>query len=201
LIYPSIPNKPILFIGILTCFASGAMTPIFSFVLSRLFYEVASGAHATQTIIQYTLITLAIAAADGVLAGLKSVVMEWVAVRWMTRMRKSAFLRVVAQDKAWFDDSSNHVTRLVNIIIKDADDAKRLISICLGMAIVVISMLGLGLVWSLVVGWQLTLVGLAVVPVFAGAMAIQAKMIYNYQLKAKRDREEVSKVYYEVSLP
>ncbi|KIJ29925.1 hypothetical protein M422DRAFT_53957 [Sphaerobolus stellatus SS14] len=163
----------------------------------RVDWTLASGAHTMSIIIRYTLITLAIAAADGILAGLKSVLMECVAVRWMTRMRKAAFSRVLAQDKAWFDDSANNVSKLVDTIIKDADDAKRLISICFGMALVVFAMLGLGLVWSLVQGWQLTLVGVAIVPIFAGAMAIQARMISKHQLKAKRAREDVSKIYYE----
>jgi ATP-binding cassette subfamily B (MDR/TAP) protein 1 len=35
-IFPTIPYKPFLFLGLLTCIASGAMTPVFSF-LSRLF--------------------------------------------------------------------------------------------------------------------------------------------------------------------
>jgi len=39
-IYPSVPSKPLVAIGLLTCLISGSMTPIFSFLLSRLFFEV-----------------------------------------------------------------------------------------------------------------------------------------------------------------
>ena len=37
-IYPTIPNKPILFLGLLFCLFNGSMTLIFSFLLSRLLF-------------------------------------------------------------------------------------------------------------------------------------------------------------------
>jgi ATP-binding cassette, subfamily B (MDR/TAP), member 1 len=194
-IYPSIPNKPLLlFIGIFICLLSGAMTLLFSFMLSRLLYEVSSGAHVVHTIIQHALIT------PGIAAGLKSIVMEAVDVRWMTHLRKIAFKRIVSQEKASFDNPEragcpeNHPARLVGAVIKDTDDAKRLISICLCMCVVVIAMLSLGLIWALVWRWQLTLVGVGIVLVFAGAMALQARISSVWALKSKRACEEVSKV-------
>lgn len=198
-LYPSIPNKPLAVIGLFTCLISGSMTPIFSFLLSRLFFEVSAGAKAVGVITKFALITLAIAAADGFFAGLKYVLMENAAVRWMTKARRTAFALVLGQDKTWFDDPLNNPARLVDVLIKDADDAKRLLSICLGMFAVVAAMLTVGLVWAMVLGWQLTLVGIAIVPVFAGAMTLQTRLTSKFQLKNKRAREEVSKVYYEVS--
>lgn len=197
-IYPSIPNKPLMVIGLIACLVSGSMTPLFSFMLSRLFFEVSAGAKAVGIITKFALITLAIAAADGFFAGLKSILMENAAVRWMTKVRKTAFALVLAQDKAWFDDPINNPARLLDVLIKDADDAKRLLSICLGMFVVVATMLVVGLVWALVWGWQLTLVGIAIVPIFAGAMTLQTRLTSKFQLRNKRAREEVSKVYYEV---
>jgi len=125
--------------------------------------------------------------------------MENAAVRWMTKVRKAAFTLVLAQDKAWFDNPTNNPARLVDVLIKDADDAKRLISICLGMFVVVTAMLIVGLVWAMLLGWQLTLVGIALVPIFAGAMTLQTQLTSKFQLRNKRAREEVSKVSYEVS--
>jgi ATP-binding cassette subfamily B (MDR/TAP) protein 1 len=37
-IYPTVPNKPILFLGLLFCLLNGSMTPVFSFLLSRLLF-------------------------------------------------------------------------------------------------------------------------------------------------------------------
>jgi hypothetical protein len=47
------------------------MTPVFSFLLSRLLFEVSSGAHNVSTINFFGGIVLGIAALDGLLVGLK----------------------------------------------------------------------------------------------------------------------------------
>jgi ATP-binding cassette subfamily B (MDR/TAP) protein 1 len=60
-------------------------------------------------------------------------------------------------------------------------------------------MLSVGLVWALCWGWQLTLVGLAVAPVFAFVMALQTRLVSKCQIRNKRAKEEVAKSYYEVS--
>lgn len=197
-VYPTIPNKPLLFVGLFACLISGAMTPLFSFLLAQLYFQVSSGAKSESTVVKYAFITLAVAVADGVFSGLKSILMEMAAVRWMTKIRKEAYARILKQDKAWFDDSANSPPRLVNILAKDADDAKRLLSICLSMFVVVFSMLSLGLIWALVWGWQLTLVGLVIAPIFAWAVSFQAGLTSKFQLRSKRAREDVSKIYYEV---
>lgn len=199
-IYPTIPYKPLVFFGVFICLCSGAMTPIFSFLLSRLLFEVSIGAQDTSTINKFGGIVLGVAAIDGILMGLKYFIMETSAMAWITRIRKSTFARVLAQDKKWFDKSDNSAVRLVQVLIKDGDDARNLIAVVLGQCAVVVAMLGVGLVWALVRGWQLTLVGFAIAPVFAATMAVQTNLVAKCELRNKRAREDVAKGYYEVGL-
>ncbi|KAI0672285.1 P-loop containing nucleoside triphosphate hydrolase protein [Trametes maxima] len=196
-IFPTIPNKPLLFFGLVVCLASGTMTPLFSFLLSRLFYEVSNGAHDLSVINVYGGIVLAIAAADGLLIGLKFLLMENTAIEWVTRIRQLSFARVLVQDKRWFDRTENSPVRLVQVLIKDGDDARSLIASVLGQCLVVVSMLGVGLIWALVQGWQLTLAGFAIAPVFAAAMALQSNLVARCEVRNKRAREEVAKQYYD----
>ncbi|OBZ76058.1 Multidrug resistance protein 2 [Grifola frondosa] len=196
-IYPTIPHKPVLAFGIIICLASGTMTPLFSFLLSQLFFQVSIGAHNVNIINIYGGIVLAVAAADGLFMGLKYVIMENAAIAWVTRIREECFARVLAQDKRWFDKSENSPPRLVQILIKDGDDARSLIATVLTQFVVVTAMLGVGLVWALVTGWQLTLVGFAIAPVFAGVMAIQTNLVAKCEVRNKRAREEVAKQYHE----
>lgn len=197
-IYPTIPNKPLLFFGMLCCLASGAMTPVFSFLLSRVFFEVSIGAKDVSTINMFGGIVLAVAAADGLFIGLKYAIMEVVAMSWVTHVRKVCLARLLAQDKKWFDKTDNSAVRLVQILIKDGDDARSLIATVLCQAIVVSAMLGLGLIWALVRGWQLTLVGFAIAPIFAVTMAVQTNLVAQCEMRNKRAREDVAKGYYEV---
>jgi ATP-binding cassette subfamily B (MDR/TAP) protein 1 len=67
--------------------------------------------------------------------------------------------------------------RMVQVLVKDSDDARNLIAVVLGQFCVVAAMLGVGLVWALVRGWQFTLVGFAIAPVFAATMAVQANLV------------------------
>lgn len=199
--WPTIPLKPVLVLGVLASIISGAMTPIFSYVLSRLQYEVSIGATDYSAINLFGGISLAVAAGDGLFIGLKYFLMEYVAMDWVNKVRKTCFNLVLAQDKKWFDKTQNSPVRLVQILIKDGDDARTLIATVLPQALVVTAMLGLGLIWALVQGWQLTLVGFALAPVFGVTMAVQTNLVAKCEFRNKRAREEVAKGYYDVRAP
>ncbi|TCD65298.1 hypothetical protein EIP91_002823 [Steccherinum ochraceum] len=195
--YPTIPHKPFLFFGIVVCMISGAMTPIFSYLLSQLLFQVSIGAQNVSVINTYGGIVLAVAAADGLFIGGKYVVMELVALKWVIALRRRCIKLILAQDKKWFDQPGNTPVRLMQVLVKDGDDARTLIATVLAQFFVVIAMLGIGLVWALVLGWQLTLVGFAIAPVFAVAMAVQTKLVSKCSMRNKRAREEVATGYYD----
>jgi ATP-binding cassette subfamily B (MDR/TAP) protein 1 len=199
-IYPTLPHKFFIFLGLLIAAASGAITPVFSFVLSKLFVQVSAGAQDTSLINRFGGIVLALAAMDGLLLGLKYFILEKIAISWVNQLRALCFRSVLLQDKKWFDkvDGSNGPIKLVQILIKDGDDARSLLATVFPQAIVVIAMLGTGLLWAMIRGWQLTLVGMAIAPVFVVAMAIQTNLVAKCELRNKRAREQVAKEYYEV---
>ncbi|TFY75306.1 hypothetical protein EWM64_g8705, partial [Hericium alpestre] len=196
-IYPSVPHKPFVFLGILFSIGSGAMTPVFSFLLSRLLFEVSTGAKNVSVINAFGGIVLAVAALDGVFMGLKYFTMETTAMAWVTQVRKTCYGLVLAQDKKWFDRTENNAARLMQVLIKDGDDARSLIATVLSQAVVVATMLSVGLIWALVTGWQLTLLGFAIAPVFAVTMAVQTNLVAKCELRNKRAREQVAKGYYD----
>ncbi|KAF8803131.1 hypothetical protein BYT27DRAFT_7214953 [Phlegmacium glaucopus] len=62
-------------------------------------------------------------------------------------------------------------TKSTQKVLKEAEDARDLIAVVLGQICVVVAMLDVKLVWAFTRSWRLTLAGLAIAPVFAGAMA------------------------------
>jgi ATP-binding cassette subfamily B (MDR/TAP) protein 1 len=96
------------------------------------------------------------------------------------------------------DKPLNAPARLVQILVKDGDDARDLISVVWGQFFVVATMLGVGLVWAFIRGWQLTLAGLASAPVFAIPTAVQTKLVAKFEVRNKRAREDVARDYYDV---
>lgn len=199
IVWPTLPNKPLVIFGLILCILSGAMTPVFSFVLSRLLFLVSAGAKDVTAVNTFGGVVLALAAADGVFIGAKYYVMERCAGSWVAALRRQAYKRVLAQDISFFDGPKGESVRIAQILVKDAEDARNLIAICVGQCIAVIAMVGLGLIWAMVMGWQLTLAGLAVAPVFAGIMAVQGHFVASAERRNKTAREEVAKAYYEVS--
>ncbi|KAF8889740.1 P-loop containing nucleoside triphosphate hydrolase protein [Gymnopilus junonius] len=200
-VLPTIPNKPLLILGLLISALSGAMTPIFSFLLSKLMYQVSIGASASQipTINLLGGVVLGIAALDGVLLGTKYFLMETIGMGWVTALRSQSLRGVLRQDMTWFDDPRNGASgaRLAQVIVRDGDDARNLVGVVFAQFLVVAAMLGVGLVWALVWGWQLTLAGFAIAPVFGGVMALQTRLVAGCEVRNKRAREEVARGYYE----
>jgi ATP-binding cassette subfamily B (MDR/TAP) protein 1 len=197
-IYPTVPRKSLLFFGLIICVLSGAMTPVFSYLLSRLLFEVSIGAQNVSTINTFGGLVLGVAAVDGFFLGLKYFVMETSGMLWVTHIRKSAFSRILEQDKKWFDKPLHAPARIVQILVRDGEDARDLISVVWGQFFVVATMLGVGLVWAFIRGWQLTLAGLAIGPVFAITMAVQTKLVAGCEVRNKRAREDVARDYYDV---
>jgi ATP-binding cassette subfamily B (MDR/TAP) protein 1 len=218
--FPSIPCKPLFFFALLLCILSGLMTPVFSYLLSRLLYEVSLGGTNLTVINQFGGILLIICAFDGVFLGGKYAVMEIVSMAWVTKVRERALERIFTQDRAWFDGYStrhgsntnldekdqaqpkfqqhSHTAQsLIQTLIKDGDDARAVISTVYAQTFVVVTMLSAGFLWALILGWQLTLAGLAIAPIFAVVMAVQSRWAALAEARNKSAREHVSKTYYE----
>jgi len=197
-LYATVPCKPMLYTGLVFCMLSGALTPIFSYLLSFVFFEVSRGAPDASLVNFYGGIVLTIAILDGLFYGLKYFAMDTTAVYWMAQVRSRCFRLVLGQDKKWFDKSENAPIQLLQAITKDGEDARELIASIAGQALVVFTMILVGLTWAMVTGWQFTLAGLAIGPVFAGVMAVQSRLSMKCQTRNRFAREEVSKAYYEV---
>jgi ATP-binding cassette subfamily B (MDR/TAP) protein 1 len=161
--------------------------------------ELGSSSHDSQaTIMKWGMLVLITAVAFGAAVGLRFFILENCAMHWLGSLRANSFAKIMAQDKAWFDDSQNSPERIVGIVMKDGDDARTLIATVASQSFAVIAMLGLGIGWALVIGWQLTCVGFVLVPVFGGIMAFQSHYSDKFELKSKRAREEVARNYFEV---
>jgi ATP-binding cassette subfamily B (MDR/TAP) protein 1 len=164
-------------------------------------FEVSEGGTNTKIINRFGGILLAICAFDGLFLGGKYAIMS---MRWVTKMRECALERVLAQDKAWFDgyspassSSTGQIHPHPTQLTKDGDDARALISVVYGQTFVVITMLSTGLIWALILGWQLTLAGLGIAPVFAIVMALQSRFSSLSESRNKVAKERLSKAYYQ----
>jgi ATP-binding cassette subfamily B (MDR/TAP) protein 1 len=191
------PYKVLLVAGFVACVAAGSVPPVFSFILGKLLATMGRQDQG-QEVRLYTLIVVGLAFADGILNFLRFFVMEVAGDLWVRRLREKSYRKVLAQDKSWFDQPSSTAGAIVTSIVKDADDAQALVGRIVGQLVVVIAMVALGLIWAMVIGWQLTLVGLAFAPIFVVAMALQSRVVTKHEIRNKAKREAVAKRFYDM---
>jgi ATP-binding cassette subfamily B (MDR/TAP) protein 1 len=195
---PLMPRKWLFVLGLLGSLGHGVSTPIWSTYLTQLMQIVASGG-TDPSLTKTALIVLAISAAQAVSNYIQVTALQTVSSAWTAKVRSEAYAKVLAQDKTFFDQTYNSPPQLVQHLIKDVDDMRTLVSQIAGKFVVFVSMIGLGLIWAMVIQWRLTLVGIAIAPVFGGIVVVNEILVGKAESANKFSRDKVAKLFYEVS--
>ncbi|GAA5909077.1 hypothetical protein JCM6882_001182 [Rhodosporidiobolus microsporus] len=194
--WPTIPNRLLFIVGLLLSAVVGACTPVFSTFLSALMANLGTP-NNTSIVTLYSLLILLVAAIEGAGSFLKYYLLERCAMGWITSLRRRALGLVVRQDKAFFDEQQNSTSSLSYCIIKDSEDARTVVGTVIGQMVVLVAMLTMGITWAFVTGWELTLVGVGLGPVFIIAMRLQTAVLNRFEAANKVKREAVSKRFHQ----
>ena len=195
---PLMPRKWLFILGLFGSLAHGIATPVWASYLSRLMSIVAGGG-TDPMLTTYALIVLAICVAQATAGYIQEYSLYAVSAGWTAAIRATAYERVLAQDKGWFDRPGNAPAVLVQNIIKDADDMRNAVGQIAGKIVVFFSMVTMGVLWAMVVQWRLTLVGLAIGPVFVVVVVVNEGLVGKAEMRNKEMRDRVGKMFYEVS--
>lgn len=195
--FPTLPGKFIVLLGLAAAICHGIATPLWSSYLSKLMVIVAAGG-TSSSLMSIGGIVLGLCGALAIADFFQEYLLYAQAATWSNTIRGKAYEQVLKQDKAWFDRPENSPERLVQRLVKDSDDLRSLVAFITAKCILVVVMISFGLIWSLIVYWRMTLVGLSFVPVFAGSMILQTSTSGLWESRSKAKREVLAKVFYDV---
>lgn len=193
--YPALPSKPLLWLALFGAVAHGAAIPIYSFYLAQLLALV--GTKDSGKIAVQGAVLIALSAGLAAAAWVEHFGGAAVAARWNAQMRADTYARILAQDKGWFDSSANAPAQLTQRLVKDVEDMRNLVAMIVPAILVTCIMIGLGIVWALVVGWQMTLIGISIVPVVGAMYAFAEGAVQRAEERNKGRREAVAKTFFE----
>lgn len=158
-------EKVMLISGFISSVVVAAATPAFAYVFARLLNTFYTTEDQVSEAKKWALILLAVAISDGVFSFCTHYFLEHSGQAWITSLRVEALERILAQPKSWFDREENASNRLNDCLDRNAEEMRNLIGRFAGPIFTVIIMLGISIIWSFVIAWELTLVALACGPI------------------------------------
>lgn len=197
--FAGMPKKWLGVLGLIGAIGHGILTPFWSSQISLLMASVTSGATNTSYVASVSYIILGLSTADAFALGGQYYFMERMAAEWVYTLRGNAYSLITAQTQTWFDRGENIPARLVQLLIKDADDMRQLVSSIVGKLVIVVVMVVTGIAWAMSIDWRLTMVGMALIPVFGIIMVFESWILGILEAANKLAREQIARTFYEVS--
>lgn len=215
--YSTISKKKILFLGIAASVISGVSNPVFSWADSKLINanvlqskntsssgttgssQVAKSATPSDGyMVKWCMIVIAIAAIDGISTFVKEFFLQYVAEYWIMDLRSLSVSKILKNDINWFSYAINKPSEISALLMNDLRDMRTLVSQFLTFVITIIFVAACGLIWSIVSGWKLSLVGLSLIPLYILTTVIYSLLLQNMENNYKSSIANLENKQYEI---
>ena len=159
-------EKAMLIAGFAFAFIHAAATPAFSWVFSKLLGTFFSPLDdRARLALQWSLCILGVAVADAGASFFMHFLLETCGQAWVDSLRIAAMQRLLDQPCSFFDKDRNSAQKLSECMDRNAEEMRNLVGRFAAFVFVATTMIIISIVWSAMLSWKLTLVGLAVVPI------------------------------------
>lgn len=177
-----------LLLGLVASLVLGAISPIFSFFVSRMLaimVDAALGLDVSNELIKTACTLIGIVAIDALASYLSQYILGYVSEAWIVKLRKLAFAKLAEQDISFLTSESKRVAELTALLLNDTRDLRTLAAELFSLLINIVVLLSVGIIWSIVAGWKLALVGISFVPLFLLVTALYSRLMSFYEFKYK----------------
>ena len=161
-------KRALLIFGFVFASIHAAATPLFSWVFSKLLGTFFLPVNRSHMALVWSMSVLGVAIGDSISVFFVHFLLESCAQTWVDTLRSEALKRILDQPRAWFDREENSHTSLVESLDRNAEEMRNLLGRFAAFVFLAIVMLVIAIVWSMVLCWKLTLVGLASAPLMYG---------------------------------
>lgn len=167
-------NRVLIIFGLLCALLGGVATPGLSYcfaeVLSVIVHNAVGPSSGKSLVVTWCLIIVAVAIGELAVTFGSRMALQYALEQWILKLRKQCVAKINDQDMAFF--ASATPSYLNTLLMNDTRDLRNLVLEFLSGLLLLVSLTTLGLIWALVIGWKLALVGMAFVPlVFLVTMA------------------------------
>jgi ATP-binding cassette, subfamily B (MDR/TAP), member 1 len=172
-------------------------TQAFSWVFSKLLATFFLPSNRSQMALKWSLSVLGVAIVDAIASYSMHYLLESCGQAWIDSLRIQAMRRILDQPRAWFDRDKNNLTKLTECLDRNAEEMRNLLGRFAGFGFVAITMMLMAIVWSLVLCWKLTLVGLASGPILYAVTRSFEAVSGKWESKSNDAGENASAIFTE----